>query len=561
MLARAQPHLPLATVLIAAMGLRLWGLSFGLPNDHCRPDEVFMVHKSLSIGAGDLNPHAFYYPTLHFYLFAAIFGAYFVGGYAVGALTDLQGFELSFFLDPSAFYLLGRSLSVLMGTASVWLVYLIGCMLGGRRAGHVSAMLLAVCFLHVRDSHFATPDIPATFYLLASCVLTVRYAQMGHGRDLYLGAALMGLAASTKYNAGLFAITVLVTSLRGTDPLRQKIHRLLIAVGLMALAFIAASPYIVLDFATFWRDLNEVRTMIEQGGIVDLGRGWSYYLRFTLPHSLGWPLFAIGLVGAVRWSLRRRLAEVALLAGLTGYYVIAGSGNVVYFRYTIPMIPFFCLAGGLLVNDIARSRIRVWLAALLIAAPTAWSSYAHSRLLAQPDTRLQAVQWIEEHVPPGAKVARCCDASLFGHPQVRLSAAAAERQKSELSQAGYTFRNWRYLQAIEDHTSRPGYDIVELRRGEHSGYSWIWSQYDIDRLRREQVKWIIVQEHPHLKYSNVDGPFATSLTEHAVKTFDPFLGTTTPLYDQIDAYYLPVAGFGGVNRPGPKITIYHLDSP
>ena len=107
-LAAARGHLVLVGILLVAAGLRFWGLSFGLPHDHCRPDENLLVHHALSIGSGDLNPHAFYWPTLHFYLLALVFGVYFVAASAVGAFSGLQEFELYFHLDPSPFYLLGR---------------------------------------------------------------------------------------------------------------------------------------------------------------------------------------------------------------------------------------------------------------------------------------------------------------------------------------------------------------------------------------------------------------------------------------------------------------------
>ena len=560
-LAVTQEQLALAGILAIAAGLRFWGLSFGLPHDLCSPDEAFMVHHSLSIGAGDLNPHAFYYPTLHFYLLAVTFGAYFVSGYAIGMFSSLQDFELSFFLDPSPLYLLGRSLSACFGTVSVWIVYRIGRLLGDHRAGCISAAFLAICFLHVRDSHFSTPDVPATCYFLASCALALRYTQTNNARDIYLGSVFLGLAASTKYNLGLFAITILLAGLHNSAPMRQTIRRLFIAIGSMATAFIVASPFIILDFTTFWRDINALSNMVAQGGITDLGRGWLYYPWFTLPHSLGWPLFVVGLAGTLRWMLRLRLTEIALLVGLIGYYAIAGSGKAVYFRYTIPMLPILCLAAGLFVNALARTWTHAMLLTLLIAVPTAWSSYSHGLLLTQVDTRLLAARWIEDQIPANAKIARCCSASLFGHPQLRLNTTAAKQRMSEQSQTGNTFRRWQYLQAIEDNNSKPGYDIVELRRSDHSGYSWIWSKYDIDRLRREQVEWVIIQEHPHIMYSNVDAPFAASLATHVVKTFDPFLGTTNPLYDRLDAYYLPVAGFDGVSRPGPKISIYHLKTP
>jgi hypothetical protein len=56
----------------------------------------------------------------------------------------------------------------------------------------------------------------------------------------------------------------------------------------------------------------------------------------------------------------------------------------------------------------------------------------------------------------------------------------------------------------------------------------------------------------------VGGPPQPGL-EPAQAVFDPFApGTFRPVYDSIDAFFVPMAGFGGVERPGPKITIYRL---
>ena len=81
----------------------------------------------------------------------------------------------------------------------------------------------------------------------------------------------------------------------------------------MAIAFIAVSPYIVLNFTTFWRDFTDLHFLIHDGRRIDPGNGWWYYLQFVLPHSLDWPLFATGLAGAVRWTQRRRLTELSLI--------------------------------------------------------------------------------------------------------------------------------------------------------------------------------------------------------------------------------------------------------
>ena len=59
--------------------------------------------------------------------------------------------------------------------------------LAGRRAAVMAAWLLAVTFLHVRDSHFLTVDIPATFWGCLSMALLmglpIRLVLALHGRE------------------------------------------------------------------------------------------------------------------------------------------------------------------------------------------------------------------------------------------------------------------------------------------------------------------------------------------------------------------------------------------
>jgi hypothetical protein len=42
-----------------------------------------------------------------------------------------------------------------------------------------------------------------------------------------------------------------------------------------------------------------------------------------------------------------------------------------------------------------------------------------------------------------------------------------------------------------------------------------------------------------------------------VASFTPYAGAPPPnaVYDPLDAFYLPLAGFGSVQRPGPSIVI------
>src|SRR3990167_3079505 len=105
-----------------AFFLRIWGLSFGLPELY-HADEPIVVNHALAYGSGDLNPHFFKIPPLLSYALFLVYGAV----YAAGALLfhwSKEDFAIAFFKDPSLFYLAGRLIfGAFVGSATVAGVY------------------------------------------------------------------------------------------------------------------------------------------------------------------------------------------------------------------------------------------------------------------------------------------------------------------------------------------------------------------------------------------------------------------------------------------------------
>jgi hypothetical protein len=73
--------------------------------------------------------------------------------------------------------------------------------------------------------------------------------------------------------------------------------------------------------------------------------------------------------------------------------------------------------------------------------------------------------------------------------------------------------------------------------------------------------WLVLPESPVASYTNV--PVALKLL--AARDYDlvqSIRGTGTrravAMYDQQDAFFVPVSGFSSVERPGPTIRIYRL---
>ena len=193
-----------SAILVVALGLRLWGLSWSLPWP-LHPDERTPVEQARRmVETGDLNPRYFLNPTVFAYLLAGELRI-------VGPLGSLAGPLASDV--PGSAHLLARLNSALIGTASVGLLYSIGALVVGRGAGLLAALFLAFSFVHVRASHYGVNDVAAVGVLLVSLLFAVRLLKQPTLRWYVLAGLVGGLATSTKYSMGLFFAPIVVAHL------------------------------------------------------------------------------------------------------------------------------------------------------------------------------------------------------------------------------------------------------------------------------------------------------------------------------------------------------------
>ena len=548
----------LGVVLVAGLTLRTWGLGFGLPHTAARPDESLLVHRALAVAGEDPNPAFFNYPSLHIYLLAGLYGVYYLLLRLLGEVGGAQDFLFRFFADPGEVYLLGRALTAFMGTATLVWIYRAARSIEGPAAGLAAAVLGAGAFLHVRDSHFLTVDVPATFWASGSFAMALQHLGGSRLRTLVAAAGLGGLSASTKYATALFLPALLLAALLSPHPWPRwrKAAVVLVAWGLV---FAVGSPYVVLDPQAFWRDFSFEWLHFGRGHGVDLGNGWVHHLTFSLRYGLGWPLLAVSLAGLGWFAVRRRPGDLLVLAGVGVYFLVAGAGGSLFVRYVIPLVPLACVAAACALSSIAAGRMTATLAAgLLLAAPVTAASIAHDRLLARTDTRVLAAAWIETHAEAGSRVA--LTGSSYGHPQLRPGKAWIGRQLWEVRRAGGRGQRLALQQGDPSWPPSPAYDLVQLRSTNPRRLSSIWSPAGPSELRARGVDWLVVQHHP-LGYAFLPGILAEELSrlEPAVE-FDPFApgGGGIPVYDLLDAYYAPLSGHEALRRPGPLLRIYRL---
>ena len=416
----------LVVVVIAALVLRLQSVTSGLPYAFINPDEATVVPKAVEVAGGQLNPMFFYYPSLFFYVLAGVY-------WLVSPFWALVHGELlvrpgALVLDAGAFYLIGRLVAVAFGVAAVGLVYRLGRDAYGAAAGVLAAAFLAVVPLHVEYSHLAVTDVPAVTLGLLGLVFLHGAAQGRGLRRLTAGAVAVGLAASTKYNLGMLVLPATVAALyagrpavaaavaAGRPALRAWARLLALRLYLpVALAFLLASPFIVLDLPRFIDEFSRQHAIVQRGwlGFEHVGNGYWYNLSVNLAGAVGLVLLGLAVFG-LAWALWRRAPlDLMLAPTVLVYFVDVSSWRELADRYMLPIVPLLLLLAARLC--VALREVRpAWrgallpgvaaLAALAVALPLA-DSVARNRDLADPDVRERAKAWVERSIEPGTRIA------------------------------------------------------------------------------------------------------------------------------------------------------------
>jgi hypothetical protein len=520
-------------LFVVALGLRLWGINFGLPALY-RPDEDVTVGRAMGIFHGILDPHFADWPHLYFYVAAAW----------------LSPFRLiGLVQDPASGYLWVRFLTALLGSLTVLLVFEFGRRAYGWLAGFLGASALAVAFLHVRDSHFATLDIPLTLACVATLYVAYRTIQSRGVRPLLLNGISLGVAASLKYNGALvFAGIAAAQTLRARAE-RTGWSRLLPRLGLIAIVGIAAlvltSPFLVLDPGMTQHGIGYIFQHL--GKATAPAIGW-VQLSLALWWGIDPALVVVAIVGVAYAAWRRQPADVIILAFLAVYFLLIGAGRSVFLRYADPMIPFLLLLGGrtlaVLVERTARGRARRLALAvaftLILVAPLV-HDVRYDFLIQQTDTRTLAFDWLAQHVPAGSRAAVPYMAGP-AHDQAMIESGEHSHGATDA-----------YVASFLDSRLETQYSIHELTRDDLQLTS-------LDRFRKEGIAYVVVGYETPGSGCRVDSPLERALLAQAppLASFAPTTGCPDSVFDPIDTYYVPLAGYGGWARPGPYIRIYRL---
>jgi hypothetical protein len=338
----------------------------------------------------DLNPHYFFKPSLYYYFLSFVMAPYFL-------YIKITGIQIESYQDfVGTVTLIARVATALTGVLGVYVMYLIGKNLRDDRTGLIVSGFLAITLGYAY------------------------YAQFSRLSFLYWASFIGGLAFSTKYNALFFVgLTLLICYIhhvvsgfeRGLFWKTIFKHFLsrpfILVVALFAAGFLVATPFAVLDFKSFFRDvLEQFFTTKDMKGF----QGKEIWLSniVHLKMVMGWPmllfLFGAFFYGFYKWVKKPDfIAAVLIFIPLTSL-IYMSTWRISEIRYVLPVVPFLILSGGIFLSDIfkdikKKKTFKVSTAIVLgsVILYTMIFTWRGIRWFSN-DTREMATQWIEKNM-------------------------------------------------------------------------------------------------------------------------------------------------------------------
>ena len=476
---------PVNGVLWAVLGLtavgffvRVWGISYGLPYMY-HPDEPLGVATALKmIKTGDLNPHFFGYGSLFFYLNALAYLPYFLLGQVIGLfhtpadVPDLQMLMMGVgrTLMPSQVIVV-RLISVVEGVLCIPVTYWLGMRLRNRKTGLLSAACVALSPSLVLHSQFVTPNILTTLGVLLALAAMLRLTPQSRWPAYVLVGIALGCAVASKYNAGILFLSYGFTCLtlhRWAALRKWNVYLGFLTAGL---AFVAVTPYSILDFQKFLADTQFHLAYYSSASHPGMeGDTLGFYINYLL--SSAGPIVFLSAVPLLSYLKTRNRNGLILASFAIPYIAYISTLHIRNDRTILIALPIlFILAADLLYTTWQQiSSLRIKRLAQFVLVVFACSSIAYLGLQT-------AVQNTKQVTPNAVEYARqWIEANISSETRI---AAEVYSPFIDPSQHKITYVTWLISNTPEWYVQQ-GYDLLVLSSGAYARYYAMPDQYPIE---------------------------------------------------------------------------------
>lgn len=409
-LPRAAVELALLLVIAAGLLARIAALPSYVPDSG---DEWGNAISALRVLYNGGNPAMFLHPSLYYGVTALTYLVVHGVAHGLGAIDPTFTPADLFAVDERWFVFTARAVSVASAALALWALYALGRALWDRVTGLAAAALLAVLPLHAVYSEAVRVDSLFLAVFLFACGRIVAAVQQPGRRADDVAALACGLAAGANYNGGLLLIWLLGAQSTRRDGAPARARRLLRTALIAGGVFLATSPFILLDAATFARQFafQSSLALLAHPGIE--GRGAFFYAQTLLDTapllaaSIGVSVLALALLGTARERFVLSLPVV--------YFALFSLMGTKYDRFVLPALALFLLVVAALPVVLARRAaphprvagalhglaLVAIVANLAVLTPRAIPVPRHDALAAP---RRTLFDWLAANAPPHARV-------------------------------------------------------------------------------------------------------------------------------------------------------------
>lgn len=339
------------------------------------------------------------YPPMQYYLNAILYAPILVAARIAGVDLAGSGAQITMLL-------VSRALSVAMGLGAICGIYVAADDLYGATAGVFAALIAGVTLPFVYYAKVANVDVPYLFWMAWSIVFYARTIREGGTANAVLFAVTAATAVETKDQAFAFYILPFLHAL----VVRRRETAIAIAAGVLTFA---VESNVLFNPRGF---VDHVRTLADVGSD----------LRFEVPgarltrQATIWRLSFVSTVFSMTWigvvaaaaglfdEIRRRRYWWLALPILSYYVFFLSTITSVFDRYLLGDYMILAVAAGGWIGSAVAARpdarrLRLGLAGLAVAT-MAWYG-ASIDLVMMNESRYPAARWLNDHTPPGARVA------------------------------------------------------------------------------------------------------------------------------------------------------------
>lgn len=539
-------------ILILAFVLRIDGINYGLPH-FLIGDEQSMVAGALRMAElktliPALHPEEFqllYYPPFLSYIYLIYLAPLLLVKYLFGGFSSISQFKDYLILNPTFIWLAARLLIVFLGTASVYLIYLVGRKIFNKRSGILASLFLATSFFHLELSHFTRHWLPACFLTLLLIYLAWQIWQAKDKKYFVLSGAVAGLAFGITYVTAIaFLLPVFAYFFLGEGKFSQKIKNknfwLMIGIFLLiAFIFIALYPQEFLKL-TIGEDagVKGVKNIIDY-----FGSFFYYFLNLLYFEPV---ILFFSLTGIVLLFLKAKEKLIFLLFFPFVYI------SLFYFllhhevRYTLLLLPFLILLASYGIDyllNFLKSELAKNLVVLIVLIYPLSVGLKFDFLLSQKDTRLLALDWLGENISPNSKI-------IADLQQVKImpTEEAISRQKS-LAPTSLRTIDRTLLDLSPSKYPKPAYDVLDLHY-----LNKVLPENLVSYAKENDYQYFIISYWQKTEISQEEKKLISQA--ELITRFTPTSDMKT--YDFNGNYQGPAWVLFGMKNLGPIVEIYKL---